>query len=78
MEDTSTTPGNLRQERKCSTSLETKIAGFTRDEMPIGRMTSIKKCFSILLSNIRNKLSRIKLTFNLFLFLGYGSHLGPF
>ena len=28
MEDTSNTPGNLRQERKCSTSLETKIAGF--------------------------------------------------
>ena len=50
MEDTSNTPGNLRQERKCSTCLETKIAGFTRDEMPIGRMTSIKKCFSILLS----------------------------
>ena len=50
MEDTSNTPGNLRQERKCSTSLETKIAGFARDEVPIGRMTSIKKCFSILLS----------------------------
>lgn len=41
MEDTSNTPGNLRQERKCSTSLETKIAGFARDEVPRARMTSI-------------------------------------
>ena len=46
MEDTSNTPGNLRQERKCSTSSSTS----TVDEVPIGRMMSIKECFPILLS----------------------------
>ena len=35
MEDSSNTLGNLRQERKCSTSLETKNAGVVRDEGPI-------------------------------------------
>lgn len=35
MEDSSNTLGDSQQERKCSTSLETKNAGFARDEGPI-------------------------------------------
>ena len=35
MEDSSNTPVNSQQERKCSTRLEPKNAGIARDEGPI-------------------------------------------
>lgn len=35
MEDSSNTLGDSQQEKKCSTSLETKSAGIVREEGPI-------------------------------------------
>ena len=89
MEDSSNTLGDSQQERKCSIGLETKNAGIARDEGPIRaddvneRMfpyfvvsLAIRRFSNVLKeSRYRNKFSIIKLTCNLFLFLGCGPRL---